>query len=144
MKRILSVFVGVAIAMGALVIAVPAGAAGPPLSSYVIYGENGVVIGNGTTVTGLVGAKNAVPGTTTALTLEGGSSIVSNPPNAIGDARSGGNIRMLNQTQIQGTLPHPAGTTLTKSATATVGADVIADPQLPALPPKTNVTCPTG
>src|SRR4051812_27700070 len=143
MRKLLVVFVGVAIAMGALVIAVPAGAAGPPLSSYVVYGENGVVIGNGSIVTGLVGAKNPVPGTTTALTLQGGAKIISDPVHSIvGDARSGGNIRMLNQTLIQGTLTHPAGTTLSKAATATIGAEVIGDPMLPAsLPPKTNIAC---
>jgi hypothetical protein len=146
MKRILSVFVGVMLAVGALVLAVPAGAAGPPLSDYVVYGENGVIVGNGTVVTGLVGAKNAVPGTTTALTLQGQSKIISDPANSIaGDARSGGNVRMLNSTLIEGTLTRAVGTTLSKAANAVLGADVVADPQLPSsLPPKTNVTCPTG
>src|SRR3954470_3578840 len=107
MKRMLVVFIGVIIAVGALVIAVPAGAAGPPLSSYVVYGENGVVVGNGSVVTGFVGAQSPVPGTTTALTLQGQSKIISAPGNGIvGDARSGGNVRLLNSTLIQGTLTH--------------------------------------
>ena len=53
---------------------------------------------------------------------------------------SGGNIRMLNNTLIQGTLTHATGTTLTKAASAVVGTEVVADPQLPSLPPATVIT----
>jgi hypothetical protein len=148
MNRVLVVFVGVINAVGALVLASPAGAAGPPLSSYVVYGENGVVVGNGSTVIGLVGAKNAVPGTTTALTLQGLAKIIDDPVhNVLGDARSGGNVRMLNNTMIQHQLIRAPGTTLSKSSSAVLGADVVADPGLPsALPPPTPIPggCPTA
>src|SRR5215471_21700680 len=110
MKRVFALFVGVSVAIGALVIATSAGAAGPPLSSYVVYGENDVVIGNGSTVIGLVGAKNNLG--LAAVTLEGGSSVISDPAHSIvGDVRTAGDTRMLNSTTIQGTLLHSPGTT---------------------------------
>jgi hypothetical protein len=143
MKRVFALFVGVSVAIGALVIANSAGAVGPPLSQYVVYGENGVVIGNGSTVIGLVGARNNLG--LAAVTLEGGSSVVSDPAHSIvGDVRTAGNTRMLNSTTIQGTLLHSPGTTVTKTVTSTIGAEVVGNPELPTLPPPTPLTCPTG
>src|SRR5689334_10779197 len=111
MKRVFALFLGVSVAIGALVIATSAGAVGPTIDKYVVYGENGVVIGNGSTVVGLVGARNNLGA---AVTLEGGSSVISDPAHSIvGDVRTAGDTRMLNSTLIQGTLLHSPGTTVT-------------------------------
>jgi len=146
-RRAIAILCGVAIAAGTAVIAAPAEAVGPPLSDYVIFGNNGVDIGIDSTITGLVGVRNNKPSTGVALRMNGGASIISDPGNGIfGNVRSGGNVRMDTNTLIQGTLLRAVGTTLQKAASATVGADVIGDPELPTLPAPTPIPggCPTA
>jgi len=117
--------------------AAPAQAVGPPLSDYVVYGENGVVIGIASTITGLVGAHHNNSVTGKAIKVNGLGEID-------GDARSGGDVRLLNNAAITGTLTRAVGTTLTLGSGASVNTDVVADPELPAFPPPTSITCPTG
>jgi hypothetical protein len=71
-------------------------------TNYVLWGENGVHIGNDSIVTGLVGARNnrtEYPNPHSSITMAGGSKI-------IGDARAGAKVKMLNVTEITGTVYH--------------------------------------
>lgn len=117
--------------------AAPAQAVGPPLSAYVVYGENGVIIGIGSTVAGLVGARHNNSVFNKAIKVTGQAVID-------GDARSGDDVALLNNATITGTLRRAVGTTLTMAASASVGTDLVVDPELPLFPPPTGITCPTG
>lgn len=125
-----SILVGLAV----LLVASPSWA-GPPLSAYVLYGENGVFIGGASTISGLVGGKNALPADAqnASIRLAGEASIN-------GDARSGRNVFLHNNAHITGNVLHPSGTTVILGAGASVGTDTVGDPELPALPPATNLT----
>jgi hypothetical protein len=114
-------------------------AAGPPLSAYTIYGENGVTIGFESDIVGLVGGRNNDPvAGNTAVRLNGGAIVE-------GDVRSGGNVNLQNNAVITGTLYRPAGTSLTLNAGSSIGTSLFpVDPMLPTLPPPTPITCPTG
>ena len=129
-----SILVGLAV----LLVASPSWA-GPPLSDYVLYGENGVFIGGGSTIDGLVGGKNALPADAqnASIRLAGEATIN-------GDARSGRNVVLANNAHITGTVIHPSGTTVILGAGASVGTDTVGDPELPALPPATNLTVQCG
>lgn len=129
-----SILVGLAV----LLVASPSWA-GPPLSAYVLYGENGVLIGGGSTIDGLVGGRNALPGDAqnASIRLAGEATIN-------GDARSGRNVVLANNAHITGTVVHPSGTTVILGAGASVGTDTVGDPELPALPPATNLTVQCG
>ena len=112
-------------------------AAGPPITDYIVYGENGVKIGAGSGVTGLTGARNNFY-QGNAVFLNGGASVQ-------GDVRSGGNVGLGNGASITGNVYHPVGTTVTVPPTSSIGADVPGDPQLPTLPAASLLlTCPTG
>src|SRR5215471_6059324 len=103
-------------------------AAGPPLSAYTVFGEDGVVIGFESTVKGLVGARNNDPAANNNAIKVNTKSVID------GDARSGGNVALANNASITGTLFRPAGTTLTLNNGASVGTDLFPiDPMLPTL-----------
>ncbi|HZR80956.1 MAG TPA: hypothetical protein VFD92_07650 [Candidatus Binatia bacterium] len=116
-----------------------AAAAGPPLSAYTIFGENGVVIGFESHINGLVGARNNDPvADNNAVKLNQGASVN-------GDVRSGGNVNLQKNAFITGTLFRPAGTTLTLNFGSSVGTDAFpVDPMLPTLPAPMAFACPTG
>jgi len=143
MRRVLSMFSAIALVASVAMIAVtmsPAAAAGPPLSQYVIFGTDGVTIGVGSTIVGLVGDVNNNPVNNQAIRMNGGARIVGDPSKSIvGDARSGGNVRLDNNALIEGTLTRAPGTTLSLAASAAVGADVVANPELPSLPTPTLI-----
>lgn len=126
--------------LGALVLGFAASAhAGPPLSEYTIYGENGVVIGFDSDIIGLVGARNNDPvAGNNAVRLNGLATLD-------GDIRSGGNVNLQANASVSGTVFRPAGTTLTLNNGSSVGTDAFpVDPELPTLPPGTVFACPTG
>ncbi|HKF42783.1 MAG TPA: hypothetical protein VKG01_06775 [Thermoanaerobaculia bacterium] len=130
-----SVFLGI---LGSVLAAGTALAAGPPIDDYIVYGENGVKIGVGSTVTGLVGARNNwFQSGNTAVRLNGTASVQ-------GDVRSGGNVSLGNGGSVTGIVYHAVGTTLTVPPTASVGGEVVGDPLLPSLPAAAVLTCPTG
>lgn len=114
-----------------------AASAGPAIGEYTVYGQNGVVIGGGSHVRGLVGAGVATAAAHAALKLAGASSIE-------GDARSGDNVSLANGADISGTLTRRQGTVLTLGSQSSVGHDVqVADPELPALPAPAAFACPS-
>ena len=102
--------------------------AAPVLSDYVILAGEKVTVGGGSLVEGLVGTHytNAVA-TQFAITVAGAAAVN-------GDVRSADNVQLNNGADITGNVIHPAGTTINMGAGATIGADVVADPELPALP----------
>lgn len=114
-----------------------ASAAGPALSEYTIFGENGVVIGFDSDIVGLVGGRNEDPVTGNAVRLNGKATVD-------GDVRSGGDVNLQNQASVSGKVIHPAGTTLTLNSGSSVGANIVDDPMLPTLPPNNPFACPTG
>jgi len=121
--------------IGCFLVAAASFAAGPPITSYIVYGENGAKIGAGSSVTGLTGARNNFfQGK--AVFLNGGASV-------IGDVRSGGNVGLGNGATITGTVYHDNGTTLTVPPTSSVGGEVVGDPLLPSLPAATGFPCPS-
>ena len=139
-------FVGigrVALAVASLALWLPAQAT-RPLSAYTIYGEHGAFIGVGSTINGLVGARdgewlNGIHDTnppTTAIKLNGAASIV-------GDARSGADVNLQNNAHITGTLYRVGSLTL--GSGSTVGVDNhVADADLPVFPGSvTSFTCPS-
>jgi hypothetical protein len=102
-------------------------AAATSYSDYAVYGENGVFIGGGSEVVGLVGARNNngpyAGQPANALGMNGGATIT-------GDARIGGNVNMANNTTITGTL-YRVGT-LTQGSQSSIGNDMqVADADLP-------------
>lgn len=112
-----------------VVVALAAAAqAGPPLDEYVILAGGKVTVGGGSLVQGLVGTHytNAVA-TQFAVTVAGAAAVD-------GDVRSADNVVLNNGADITGNVIHPAGTTISMGAGATIGSDVIADPELPPLP----------
>src|SRR5262249_30555244 len=118
MRRGISIVSAIAFVASAVAIAVtmtPASAGPPPpaLNPYVILGTDGVTIGVGSTVIGLVGDFNNNPLNNQALRMNGQAQIIGDASKGlVGDARIGGNTRLDNNAHIEGTLTHPAGTTV--------------------------------
>ena len=134
MRKIVSIVAGTVLSCLAA-----AASAGPPLSEYTIYAENGVVIGVDSEIVGLVGARNNDPNASNSAVKINANATVD------GDVRSGGNVNLQNGASITGTVFRPAGTSLTLNAGSTVGTDAFpVDPELPTLPAPTAYTCPTG
>lgn len=106
--------------------------AGPPLSEYVLFAARDFVkIGGGSLITGLVGSGFiGTQASERALILNAGADLN-------GDARCAWNVQLNNGCFITGSVYHPAGTTISMGNPAGVGADVVADPELPALPAAT-------
>src|SRR5215475_9715932 len=103
-------------------LAAAAFAAGPPITDYIVYGENGVKIGAGSSVTGLTGARNNFfQGK--AVFLNGGASVQ-------GDVRSGGNVGLGNGATITGIVYHAVGTTVTVPPSSSIGGALEQDPEL--------------
>jgi len=148
MRRIASLLFAMAVSVGVITTAAaPAGAAAPTLAEYAVFGLNGVQIGNTSTVVGIVGGRFNSPFNGYAVQLLGNAKIVADTIEGVpGDARSGGNVNLLNNADIQNTLTRAPGTSLVKAASAHIGTSVVADPQLPALPPPTPIPggCPTA
>src|SRR5439155_7331013 len=97
-------------------------------SDYVILAGDKVTIGAGSQMQGLVGSSLST-GTANqfAVTVAGAASVQ-------GDVRSADDIKLNNGAAISGTAYHPGGTNISMGAGASVGGEVIADPELPALP----------
>jgi hypothetical protein len=145
MRRGLTIVSAIALVASAAAIAItmtPAAAGPPPptLNQYVILGTDGVTIGVGSTVIGLVGDSNNNPINNLALRMNGQAQIIGDPSKSVvGDARIGGNTRLDNNAHIEGTLTHPAGTTVMLGVGSTIGPEVVGDPMLPALPAPTPI-----
>jgi len=121
-------------ALAAIFVAGPAGAT-TTYSDYAVFGTNGVMIGVGSEVIGLVGAaanNNKPPKTypsqpDAALTMNGTAQIT-------GDARINGDVTVANNVTITGTLHRLDTGTLTTGSGFSVGAD----------DPTPNVDLPSG
>jgi hypothetical protein len=112
-------------------------AAAVPIDQFVIYGVHGVVIGDGSKITGLVGAEHDDPVVGAAIKLNGQALID-------GDARSSGDVNLQNGARIKGTLFRLTGTDLTLGTRASVGTDQVGNAALvglPGLPIATAFTC---
>src|SRR3989344_2058421 len=110
------------------------------IDEFILYGVNGVFIGAGSEVTGLVGVENNDPVNDAAVKLNGGATIN-------GDARSGGDVNLQNNADITGTVYHLTGTEITMGSGSSIGDDQTGDNtvvMLPGLPSATSLTCPTG
>ena len=105
--------------------------AAPALADYVILAGDKVTVGGGSIVEGLVGTHYTNPVVTQFAITVAGAAIVN------GDVRSADNVRLNNGADITGDVIHPSGTTISMGAGATIGADVVTDPELPALPTPT-------
>lgn len=101
------------------------------ISDYIVYGLDGVQIGVGSTVNGLVGAKNADAANHNAIFMNG-ATIVN------GDARSGTNVDLQNNATIVGTLYIGPGGVLTTNSGDVIGSVVVGDPMLPVFPTATS------
>src|SRR5437667_12145583 len=86
------------------------------INDYVVYGLNGVKVGGGSVVNGLVGAQNGYPTSPfdRAIFLNAGATIN-------GDVRSGSNV-VLSSSAINGTLHLDIGKTITLSGGSTITA----------------------
>jgi hypothetical protein len=91
------------------------------ITDFVIYGNQYVQIGVGSTVTGLVGS--------------GGMALVGGAAGVYGDVRSGNNVQLNNLSFVTGTVTNPG--TFSLGAGATVGSHVTSMPDLPTLPAAT-------
>lgn len=116
--------------------------AGPPLSDYAIFAAtDNVVLGGNSQVSFVPGAPTPVVGSGyagsayAAVQLNGGAAVQ-------GDVRSMGDVTLMNSTMISGTVYHAPGTVITLGSPATIGGEVIGDPELPTLPPA--ATCASG
>jgi hypothetical protein len=107
----------------------PASAA-PGLSEYVIFAGERVTIGGGSRIVGLVGAGFTGAQNQRAIVLNAGGDVE-------GDVRSAWHVQLNNGCFITDTVIHPPGTQVFLGNPAGVGVDLIADPELPALPPPT-------
>jgi hypothetical protein len=102
--------------------------AAPALADYVILAGQKVTVGGGSQVDGLVGTHfTSAVATQFAITVAGAASVN-------GEVRSADNVQLNNGAHITGNVIHPTGTTISMGAGATVGANIVADPELPALP----------
>lgn len=110
----------------ALVLAHTAAAA-PLLEDYLILAGGKVTVGGGSVATGLVGSAYTGAANQFGVTVAGAASIQ-------GECRSRHHIQLNNGAHITGNAIHPAGTNINMGSGATVGVDVLADPELPALP----------
>jgi hypothetical protein len=100
----------------------------PALQDYAILAGDKVTVGGGSQVDGLVGTHYTSPvATQFAITVAGAAAVN-------GDVRSADNIKLNNGAHILGAAYHPSGTTISMGAGATVGSDVVVDPELPSLP----------
>ncbi|HKA37339.1 MAG TPA: hypothetical protein VKH43_11005, partial [Thermoanaerobaculia bacterium] len=113
--------------LGCFVPATAGFAAVHPITDYIVYGENGVKIGVGSTVGGLTGARNNYfPFQNSAVRLNGAASV-------LGDVRSGGNVNLGNGASITGIVHYDGNTsTVNVPPSASVGG---LDPNGPDLPP---------
>jgi hypothetical protein len=121
----LALWAAVALAAGAR----PATGA-PALEDYLILAGTKVTVGGGSIAAGLVGTAFTGGANEFAITVAGAASVQ-------GDVRSAHNVRLNNGAHITGSVYHPPGTIITMGAGATIGADVVAAPELPALPTPT-------
>ena len=103
-----------------------AGAA-PVLNDYLILAGGQVTVGGSSTAVGLVGSSFTGLANQFAVTVAGGASIQ-------GECRSAHHVKLNNGAHITAAVIHPNGTNISMGAGATVGADVIGSPDLPALP----------
>lgn len=109
------------------------------INDYVVYGLNGVQIGGGSVVNGLVGAQNAYP----ASPFDRG--VLLNATASInGDVRSGTNVVLMNNCSISGTVYITNGISLTLGSGSTVGATVFGNPDLPIFPTATSFSAGTS
>jgi len=113
-------------------VATPAIAA-PVLQDYLILAGGKVTVGGGSNAIGLVGSAYTGAANQFAVTVAGAASIQ-------GECRSAHNIQLNNGAVITGNAIHPSGTTITMGSGASVGANVIANPDLPSLPSPTSFT----
>src|ERR1041385_9021554 len=97
------------------------------INDYAVYGENGVFIGVGSTVVGLVGGRSKDTVNGNAIKLNGTAAIN-------GNARSGANVNLQNNCSITGTLFIAPGGVLTTNSGDFIGAVVVGDPMLPTFP----------
>lgn len=102
-------------------------AAAPALNDYLILAGGKVTVGGGSVATGLVGSRYTGAANQFAVTVAGAASIQ-------GECRSQHHIQLNNGAHITGNAIHPAGTNIHLGAGATVGANILADPELPPLP----------
>lgn len=102
--------------------------AAPALTDYVILAGQKVTVGGGSLVEGLVGTHfTSAVATQFAITVAGAAMVD-------GEVRSADNVQLNNGADITGNVIHPSGTTISMGAGATIGANILADPELPALP----------
>lgn len=99
-------------------------AAASPITDFIVYGHQKVVIGGNSTITGLVGSGTAVVGA---------SSILAGGAGVVGDVRSGDDVTLKNYAYVTGSVTTPG--TLTLGAGASVGQYIVAAPDLPTLGP---------
>jgi hypothetical protein len=114
-------------AVVAIAVGVSRAAADPALGDYLILAGGKVTVGGGSIAAGLVGSSFTGGASERAVTVAGAASVD-------GDVRSAHHVQLNNGAHVTGTVYHPAGTNISMGAGATVGADVVAPPNLPALP----------
>ena len=109
------------------------------IGDYVVYGENGVKIGGGSTVIGLVGARNPYAGApiNAGIYLNGLAS-------SIGDARCGTNVDLANSASITGTLFVNNGAQISLGSGSSIGATNYGNPDLPVFPSATSFVAGTS
>lgn len=107
-------------------LAQPAGAV--QITDFVIYAQQQVTIGVGSQITGLVGSG-------TAVVADNGDALVGGTAGVFGDVRSRDDVQLNNYAFVTGTVTNPGNLIL--GGGATVGAHVVAIPDLPNLPAAT-------
>jgi hypothetical protein len=100
--------------------------AAAPITDFAIFGRNQVFIGVGTTAHGLVG---------TGTTLMTGDASLNGTASVVGDIRSGDDVTLANNCIVTGTVTNPGAFSM--GAGSSVGAHVVAMPDLPTLPAAT-------
>ena len=104
-------------------------AAATPITDFVIYAQNQVTIGVGSTVTGLVGSG-------TAVVTDSGDTTVGGTAGVYGDVRSRDDVYLNNNAFVTGTVTNMGDFVL--GSGATVGAHIHGIPDLPSLPAATS------
>ena len=128
LRRRAPLLVALALAPAAGSLAARPAAAAPSLSDYVILAGDKVTVGGGSIVTGLVGSAFTTSAANEfAVTVAGAAAVQA-------DVRSAHSVRLNNGAHVSGVVYHPNGTTISLGSGATVGGDVLQDPDLPALP----------
>jgi hypothetical protein len=107
--------------------------AAPTLSEYTLLAGRKVIIGGGSLISGLVGAGFTGGQNERAILLNAGADLD-------GDARSAWHVQLNNGCFIFGRITHPVGTQIFLGNPAGFGDEVLADPELPALPSPTSFT----